>query len=638
MGTAVSGLLAYQRALATTSHNISNAATEGYSRQRTLLETQNPYMLGGKYIGQGVQITAIERMQSDLVNNQLRSSTSNNSYATVLAGFAENVDLVLADETTGLEPVLESFFNSLQDVAGDPRSVPNRTVMLNEAETLVERMSQLNRVFDQQRSMVNGQIEVTVDEINQYSKSLADLNNRIVSDYTRGSAPNDLLDRRDQLLSELSEKIDVSVNQQDDGSVSVFIGNGQALVMGATANALVADHLSADRENLRIGLKTSAGNAPIDVTRFMSGGEIGGLLQTREQMLDGPQNEIGLIALNLATQLNAQNRLGLDLNGEQGQDIFTLPPVAVNAKTTNTASESPTVTISNVSELTASDYRLSYDGSNYRMLRLPENAAVALNETVPGSGIFEAEGMTIDTSAMATPPASVPASGDNWLIQPTRFANSGLEVAIKDPAKIAAAGAITAEPYPLNAGEGRIVSARAVDADTLDLSRVVLTFDGTDFTAVAEDGSSTVLVPDYDATTNTMTVALNGWEVEIQGDMVAGDEFVVESNAGNGGDNRNMLAMADIQNLRTVEGKSTIQGSYNNILATVGSQTRQAQISRDSSATLLAAAQAQRESISGVNLDEEAADMLRYQQAYEASAQVIAVASQMFDTIINAVR
>ena len=225
----------------------------------------------------------------------------------------------------------------------------------------------------------------------------------------------------------------------------------------------------------------------------------------------------------------------------------------------------------------------------------PIFTAVPLTETTPGSGIYAVDGMTIDTSAMSVPPATAPASGDNWLIQPTRFVASELEVAITDPAKIAAAAAITAEPSQLNNGDGRITSARAVDPDDLDLGRVVLTFDGTNFTATTEDGSTYTVAPEYDAATSTSTIGFNGWEVEIQGEMVAGDEFIVESNAGNPGDNRNLLAMLDIQNLRTVGGnKMTIQGSYHTLLADVGSQTRQAQITRDSSATMLDAAQAQR--------------------------------------------
>lgn len=547
MGTALSGLLAYQRALATTSHNISNASTEGYSRQRLELETQTPQRLGSAYIGKGVKIATVERMQSDLVDARLRTALSSNADASLRASHAESIDEVLSNETTGLEPALERFFNSVQDVATDPTAMSARTVMLNEADSLVERFDQLNNLFEAQRELVNGKIANAVDEINQYSASLVDLNKQIVAAGSTGASPNDLLDQRGQILNKLSEKIDVNITTQDDGSISVFIGNGQTLVSGAVANPLVADHLSADPENLQIGIPSRNGGPPIDITRFMSGGEIGGLLETRDEMLNGPQNEIGLIALSMTTRLNEQNRQGFDFNGAAGGDIFTLPQVAVNAKLTNTAADLPAVTISDVSQLTPSDYRLSYSGTNYQLRRLQDDTPVSMTEVTAGSGIYMADGLTIDTSVMSGTPAV--AAGDTWLVQPTRFAASGLGVAITDPEAIAAA-------------------------------------------------------------------------------QVSGEE----------GDNRNILAMAGIQTEPLISGTTTIQESYNSVMSEVATQTRQAQIARDSSATMLEAAQAERETISGVNLDEEAANLVRFQQAYQASAKVIAAAGEMFDTLISVVR
>lgn len=634
LGTAVSGLLAYQRALATTSHNISNASTEGYSRQRVELENRNPQRLGGSYIGQGVDVSAVRRLQNDLVDAQLRSSLSNAADGAVRAEFAERVDRLLSDESTGLEPVLESFFNSAQDVASDPTSLPARTVMVNEAETLVERLHQLNGLLDEQRTLINGNIETAVEEINQYSQSLADLNSRIVAGFVGGAAPNDLLDQRDVLLSKLSEKIEVNINAQDDGSVNVFIGNGQSLVMGPVSNELVADHLSGDPENFDIGLKSRSDGTPIDVTRFMTGGELGALIETRTGMLDEAQNQLGLIGLNLAMQFNDQNRLGLDLNGEQGGDIFDIPAVTVSANPSNTEGLRPEVVIEDVTELTADDYRLKYSGTDFQLFRLPDNESVELTQDPPpDTNIYRAEGLTIDTTGLA------PDAGDDWLIQPTRFAATQLEVAMTDPEGIAAAAAVYAEPSDLNEGGATILSARAIE-DTFDPQRIVLTYDeaSSTFTATADDGTTTAVTPIYDSGSDTTTAQLNGWELKLQGSLADGDEFIVDTNAGSPGDNRNMLAMADLQNARSVEGHSTIQGSYNNILAEVGTETRQAQILRDSSATLLEEAQAQREAISGVNLDEEAADLIRYQEAYQASAQVIAVSRTLFDTLINAVR
>lgn len=639
MGTAISGLLAYQRALATTGHNIANASTEGYTRQRVEFSAQNPQRLGGHYIGQGVQITDVRRIQNDLVDTQLRGALSNNSYGETLAGYAERIDELLADDTTGLEPVLESYFNAVQDVASDPTSISARTVLLNEAESLAERFKSLNSQLEEQRTLVNGQIATAVDEVNQYAESIASLNQQIVSGYSAGSAPNDLLDQRDQLLSKLSEKIDVNITTQDDGAVNVFIGNGQSLVMAGVSNKLVADHLSGDAENLDIGLVSRSGGTPINVNRFMSGGEIGGLLETRTGFLDTAQNELGLIGLNLATRFNEQNALGLDLNDQLGGDIFKLPAVSVSHPNTNSIGASPSVTISDVTDLTASDYRLRFDGTSYSLTRQPGNESVTLSadpSDPTNTDLMVGDGLRIDTSALT---AAGAAAGDSWLIQPTRFASSGLEVAMTDPAKIAAAGAVKAEVSDLNTGSGTVESARAVDADNPNLfARAVITADGAGGYTVSIPPPAASDTPTVSVQDGITTISANGWEVTLKGTPAAGDQFVVGSNAGQDGDNGNMLLMAGIQNERLVEGHETLQGTYTSILAEVGTETRQAQIARDSSATLLESAQAQREEISGVSLDEEAANLLRFQQAYQAAAQVISTTSAMFDTLINAVR
>ncbi|NEV60535.1 flagellar hook-associated protein FlgK [Thiorhodococcus minor] len=707
LGTAVSGLLAYQRALATTSHNISNASTEGYSRQRVELESRNPQMLGGSYVGQGVNVSTIRRLQDDLVDAHLRASLTDSANGEVRAAFAERVDQLLADETTGLEPVLESYFSAVQDVANDPTSMSARTVMLNEAETLVERFSHLDTQLDEQRALVNGQIETAVEEINQYAKSLAALNLEIVSGYSGGSAPNDLLDRRDNLLNHLAERVDITVNAQDDGSVNVFIGNGQQLVMRGGSNELVAEHLSADPENLDIGLKSRASAEPIDITRFMTGGELGALLETRTSILDTSQNQLGLIGLNLAARFNEQNALGLDLDGQLGQAIFGLPEVAVSASPDNDSASIPDVTISDVSTLTASDYRLTFNGTDFGLKRLSDNQVVALDDTTPG--VLVGDGLTIDVSGLGDAEA-----GDDWLVQPTRFAAEGLSVEMTDPADIAAISGALADDG--NQGEARVTGLRTTvspltadgtvpatvitndSGDTYNLlsaqygpdsgSAQVESFDVVD---PQDAGLLTATTISYDAVegrfdvdgelftldpSGTTTISMNGWELrirgepddgaaftigvtaipvatpqpaqttiagsgwelDIEGQPAAGDMFRLDLSAGREGDNRNLLVMAGIPEERLIEDRSTIQGGYDDILSEVGTQTRQAQIARDSSATVLEAAQAQREAISGVNLDEEAANLIRFQQAYQASAQVIATTQTIFDTLINAVR
>lgn len=713
LGTGLTGLLAFQRALATTSHNIANAATEGYSRQRVELATNNPQRLGTGYVGQGVQMTGIRRLQDDLLEAQLRTSMSSNANATTRADFAERIDNLLADQSTGLAPTLENFFASVQDVASDPTALPARMVMLNEATTLEGRFESINERVAEQRRLVNGQIGNSIEEINEYAKSVADLNKQIAARSTAGSPPNDLLDRRDTILGKLAEKVDLSVNTQDDGSVSVFIGNGQALVLGGNASELTFSNLSGDPVNWDVGLRTSTGNGqPINITRFVTGGEVGGLLETRTNVLDKAQNELGLMALNLATRFNEQNGLGLDLEGELGTDIFQLPNVAVRSVIGNTVGGVPGVTISDVSQLPPNDYRLRQTDSGFQLMRLPDNTSVPLEPDPDDPNVLLADGLRIDTTEITGA-----ASGDAWLIQPTRFAATDLKMAMTDPAKIAAISGALAESsntgdarpvalrmsetdpatpetylpavvvgnatgdafdlltprYGTEAGSAKVESFRVLDANNTDLSTPAsVTFDavknqfvvGEERFALDPTGTTTIQangwelkiqgtpsngtgtvvdiqVDNFPVETTTppiTTITGPGWEMDLKGTPAAGDLFTVELSKDRPGDNRNMLEMTGIQGERLIQERTTLQGGYDTLLADVGTQTRRAQISRDSSAALLESAQQQREALSGVNLDEEAANMMRFQQAYQAAAQVIATSSTMFDTLLNAVR
>ncbi|QGU32994.1 flagellar hook-associated protein FlgK [Thermochromatium tepidum] len=714
LGTGLTGLLAFQRALATTSHNIANAATEGYSRQRVEFATNNPQRLGPGYVGQGVQITGIRRLQDDWLEAQLRTSLSSNANATTRADFAERIDNLLADQNTGLAPTLENFFASVQDVASDPTGLPARMVMLNEAATLEGRFESINERLAEQRRLLNGQIGTAIEEINQYAKSIADLNKQIAARSTAGSPPNDLLDRRDTILGKLAEKVDLSVSAQDDGSVSVFIGNGQALVLGANASALTFSNLSGDPVNWDVGLRTttSSNTQPINISRFLTGGEVGGLLETRTKLLDKAQNELGLTALNLATRFNEQNRLGLDLNGELGTDIFELPKVVVRSVIGNSVDAMPGVTIGDVSQLTPSDYRLRQTENGFQLIRLPENTTVPYELDANDPSVLIADGLRIDTKDI-----DAAVTGDAWLIQPTRFAATHLKMAMIDPAKLAASSGALAESrntgdarpvalrmsetdpatpetylpaavvgnatgdgfvlltprYGTEAGSAKVESFRVLDTKNADLSTPVsVTFDavknqfvvGEERFALDPTGTTTIRangwelkiqgkpsngtgtvvdiqVDDFPVAMTTppvTTITGPGWEMDIRGTPATGDLFTVELSKDRPGDNRNMLVMAGIQGERLIQGRTTLQGGYDTLLADVGTQTRRAQISRDASAALLESAQQQREALSGVNLDEEAANMLRFQQAYQAAAQIIATSNTMFDTLLNAVR
>ena len=537
LGIGTSGLQAYQRALATTSHNISNATTEGYSRQRVELSARPPERAGNSFFGTGVQVSAVTRIADQFVESQLRTATSASQQFSVFHDYAKRVDSLLAEADSGLSPGLQRFFGAVQDVANDPTSNAARQVLLSEAESLVDRFRFLDQRLGEQRDLVNGQIASTVEEINGLADALARVNTDIVTALGRGATPNDLLDQRDTLVRALAERVSVTTTEQDDGALNVFIGNGQSLVLGSRSNPLVARPLGEDPAQLDVGFGQTS---PIDISRLITGGRLGALLDVRGSVLDVAQNSLGRTAIGLAEAFNEQHRQGQGLDGTIGRDFFQVPQPEVLPSKQGLVP--PQVTISDAGMLGTGDFRLvavdngEGEGVDWQLRGVPGGQLIGDPGTV---------GLKIDTDDI-----SGAVAGDSFLIRPTRTAAAQIATVIDDPRAVAAAA------------EG-----------------------------------------------------------------------------GNVGDNSNALALGALQEDRFLAGgTSTLEGSYGTLIAEVGTRTRQAEIAAQAQARLLEQAQAQRESISGVNLDEEAANLLRFQQAYQAAAQVVSVTSTLFDTLLSAVR
>ena len=335
LNTGISALNAFQRQLATTGHNIANVNTEGYTRQRVDFNALEPQGGDGGYIGSGVEVSSIHRTFDDYLAGRVRDYNASHEEYSIYYERASQVDNVLGDAASGLDQMMQDFFASIQDVANDPTSVPARTVMLNKANLLADRFQSLNGWMDNLRSEVNRDLGAYVDDLNGIAGSLASINQRIQSvSSNSANPPNDLLDQRDQLIDQLSGYVNVNTSVQDDGSMNVFIGNGQALVVGGTASSLSAvnNPATADKKELVI---TQPGGSVVTVTDQVSGGKLGGLLRFRTAVLDSAQNSLGLVAIGLADAFNTQHLLGTDLNGAAGTSFFT----------TTTPRRSPTATI-----------------------------------------------------------------------------------------------------------------------------------------------------------------------------------------------------------------------------------------------------------------------------------------------------
>lgn len=627
-----SALLSLQQAINTTGHNIANVNTEGYSRQRVDLDTLLPQLSGGNYIGSGVTVDSIERIYDQFLVSEVRDRSSTLSGNQTLYDLTARIDSLLGSSSSGLAPALSEFFGALQDVSNNPSSLPERQVLLGQAEMLADRFHYLNDSLRSLGEEVNARIESSIGEINGLAADIAGLNQQIVEATARsgGNPPNDLLDTRDQKINQLAELVGVTTVTQSDGSVNVMIGNGQALVVGTQYESFETFNNPYDSTQIMVGITGPGGNLS-DITRFLSGGDLGAALDFRTQVLNPAINQLGLVAVGLSETFNQQHALGLDLYGDLGGEFFAdLTSAVVSSNPQNAGAATVAATIDDVAALTGDDYRLRYDGAQWSLSNLSTGA------TQTGAGPFVVDGLTVDITGVA-------ASGDTYLIQPTRLAASQFEVKLARPEDFAAASPLRGQSQLANLGSADIEGLSVTDTTGLPLAGpVTLTFNpdalgvgvpGFDVTGIA--GGPLAYDPATDSTGKSFS--LGGFEFTITGQPQAGDDLVIENNTNGSGDNTNALALVSLQNDRQLlGGKASYQESYASLVADVAVRTRKAESAMNTEQALYDQAVSARDSVSGVNLDEEAANLIRYQQAYQAAAQVIAVADQLFQTLLNA--
>ncbi|KAA3627628.1 MAG: flagellar hook-associated protein FlgK [Proteobacteria bacterium] len=635
LGIGVSALLSYQRSLATTGHNIANVNTDGYSRQRTDLTQRVPQYSGNGFIGTGVEVVTTQRIYNQFLVNEVRNNSTSYKQTETFYQFASGVDRLLADAQAGLQPGLDSFFNAVQQLADFPTSSAVRQTVYSEAESLTARFDTLSQQLGSMRNSADLQLRNTVSEINGLASSIAALNERIVSfrgGASQGQLPNDLQDQRDELLRQLAERVRVTALEQDDGALNVFIGNGQTLVAGNRASTLATLPGNFDASQLEIAF--SQGGTTIPITGQISGGVLGGLLQFRSEVLDPAFNELGRVAIGLADTFNDQHQLGQDLLGNPGglffNDLAATSPTTF-ASTTNTGTGVIAAAITDVNTLTSSDYRLNYVAGTYSLIRLSDNTTVSSGASLAA---IAADGLSFSLASGAL------ASGDSYLIRPTLNGAADIALSIATPEAIAAAAPIRTATALANTGNG-VISAGTVNApppaDANLQQTVTITFDNppTTFDVVGTGTGN----PTNVAYTSGGSITYNGWTIQLSGTPAAGDVFTIEANTGGVGDNRNALLLAGLQTQNTLQnGTATFQSAYASFVASAGVQTHQADISQQAQKSLLDQAVVSRDAISGVNLDEEAANLVKFQQAYQAAAQVIATANTLFETLIGAVR
>jgi flagellar hook-associated protein 1 FlgK len=531
-----SALAAAQAGINTTGHNIANAATPGYNRQVIVQGAAQAQNFGFGFLGQGVEVSTIKRVYNEFLGNQVQSAQTTKSGLDSYYSQISQINNLLADPTTGLSPAIQEFFTGVQDVASNPTSIPARQSALSAAESLATRFQSMDGRLEEIGRSLNGQIQSSVADINAFGAQIAKLNDAIgKAQLASGQPPNDLLDQRDQLLTELNKQIKVTVVGQGS-DYNVFIGNGQPLVVGTSSYSLTSVASATNPEKLEVAYRGSNGSLAPLAESALSGGQLGGLLEFRSQSLEPAQNALGRVAIGLASTFNALHQTGYGLDGSTGNALFAVASPVVGANGNNTGSAVIGAAISSANALTTSDYKLKYDGTNYTVTRLSDNTTstfASFPQTI--------DGVTLNLSS------GTPAAGDSFLIRPTINGASGFGVAITDTAKFAAA-----------------------------------------------------------------------------------------SQAGAVGDNSNALALANLQTAHTLgNGTITYQDAYSQLVSQVGNKSRELEVNSAAAGNMLTEATLSLQNESGVNLDEEAANLLRYQQAYQAAGKVMQIASQLFDVLLS---
>src|SRR5215472_2453536 len=628
LSTGVSGLLAFQQALDVTSNNIANSSTPGYSVESINLTPQPAQGTAGGYVGSGVEVQGITRAYNELLAQQVRSSQASYSSYNTLATQAGQIDNMLSGSGTGLTASLQSFVNALQTLSTSPSSTASRQARLSQAQALTQQINSYDSQIQTYGSGLEQQIGADVEQVNSIASGIAKLNTQIAADLAGGQTPNQLLDQRDKLIDQLSQYVSVTTATQPDGSMNVYIGSGQALVTGAVPQQLTTIANQYNPTESDIGV-TSAGGTT-NVTSEISGGELGGLLSARTQVLDPAQNALGLISVGLATIMNQQQASGMDLTGAPGQPMFAVGAVQTLPSASNTGGATLTVTRTNLSALTADDYQLSYQGGAWQLKDVTSGQSVALSGAGTTASPFQAAGLSIVVGGGAV------ANGDSYLIQPTEAAPAGLALLLTSPVQIAAASLAQTGASAGNGGSG-VISAATITAPTSWVpGTYTLSFTSPTQYQVTNGGGTVVASGAYTA---GQPISFAGAQVTVSGAPAAGDSFTIaSSSAANSGDNSNLLAMIGALSARTLAGGTTsLTSAANNLVTQVGVTTQQAQANASAQQSVNQDAATQRSNLSGVNLDAEAARMLQYQQAYQAMAQVIQASNSMFDSLMNAI-
>lgn len=679
----MSGLSASQTALVTTGNNIANVDTAGYSRQQTVQTTKASNQYGNVFIGSGTTLADVRRVYNSYLEAQLKTTTSLNSDAAAYQGQITPLDSLLSDSGTGLNGALTKFFASVQNVNAKPGDDASRQLLLSDAQALSNRFNSVASQLTAQSENINGNLSNMVEQINSLATTVAQLNKKIAEVSNSGGAPNDLLDARSETIRQLSTFTGTQV-VENGSSLDIYLGSGQPLVMGNITNKLEA--VPDKNDPGRMGIQLNSGSSVMDLTQVMTGGEIGGLMRYRSTVLDPAMNELGRVALVVADQMNSIQASGIDKNGAFGSNLFSSINSAAQMSQRSVASLGNSagsgnfnVSIEDTGKLTTNDYKITFtSGTNYTVQRLPDNTPMgAFSTATTPAPVVDGFSLTFANGTAA--------AGDSFKITPTRNAAGSIKTEMTDSKRLAIAAPLGAAITPGGSGTLTIPASGqptlTTKLDIYDEATTSIIQNGIKnsmpvkvvFGATSADGTSqayqlldaqggtisagtikpgqsntlSLSVPLKDATGAPImdssvppvqrTVA---FDMSIAGAPSQGAGINISLSQPGSLDNRNGTILAGLQTAKTVDTNSASKGislndAYGKLVEGVGAKAAQGKLDSAATGAILNNAKNARDSLSGVDLDEETGNLVKFQQYYTASSQIIKAAQQIFSTLIN---
>jgi len=618
-------LAASQGTLTTIAHNIANANVAGYSRQESVLATANGLYTGSGFFGRGADLVTVKRHYDQFLTSAVQTNTALAASDGARSGALAEMDGVFSGSETGIGAVLDSLFGAAGDLANRPGDASARQAFLGRASQLAQRVTAVGEQLAELGKLADSRIAQATSQVNARLSEIKALNNQISQSQAAGQSPNDLLDKRDAALQALNGLMAVNTVMAPDGGMNLFSASGAPLLVGAQQAVLTAEADPADAT--RLGVKLSVG----PVSQWLDadatgGGSLAGLMRFRDEDLSSAMNQVGRIALVVADAFNAQQANGVDATGTPGLALFTVAGPAVQPHSANTGSGAISAAVTSTAALKSSDYRVDWDGSNYTVTRLSDGQAssfAALPATVDGVQLSASAGI---------------AAGDSFIVKPLLSAATSLAARSLSPQQVATGYA--AMPQLAAGNKGAVTtSGFQVSSQSADTALpVTITFNSppTTYNIVGLASGNLSNVPyTPGARIPASPATYNGWSMVLDGTPQAGDVVSVSPTTSPGTDNRNALALGALADLRLVDG-STLNESYAGLVGDVGVRVQSARDAATVSGKLQDEAVSRQQNVAGVNLDEEAANLLRFQQAYQASAKIIQASQTLFEALLQA--